>query len=144
LAKNFRDLSEQETLALAISLEETDARIYEDFAAGLNADYSATAQIFSEMEGGGGWHHVTAEKTSTRFGFDQSDRDGALGEIPHRAVAGRIEYGFEIRGCNLGGALGATKLGEGEHLLGSGGAAGDSFVGFNGIFERYRLYSRNL
>jgi len=43
LAKNFRDLSEQETLALAISLEETDARIYEDFAAGLNADYSATA-----------------------------------------------------------------------------------------------------
>ena len=105
MAKNFRDLSEQETLALAISLEETDARIYVDFAAGLNADYSATAQIFSEMEGGGGWHHVTAEKTSTRFGFDQSDRDGALGEIPHRAVSTRIEYGVEIRGCNLGAAL---------------------------------------
>ena len=50
MAKNFRDLSEQETLALAISLEETDARIYADFAAGLKADYPATAQIYSEME----------------------------------------------------------------------------------------------
>src|SRR5437773_8781089 len=50
MAKNFKDLSEQEILALAISSEETDARIYADFAAGLNADYPATAQIFSEME----------------------------------------------------------------------------------------------
>ena len=50
MAKNFRDLSEQEILALAISSEETDARIYADFAAGLKADYPATAQIFKEME----------------------------------------------------------------------------------------------
>ena len=49
----------------------------------------------------------------------------------------RIEYGVEIRGCNLGAALGAIKLGKGEHLLRSGGTAGDSFVGFDGIFERY-------
>jgi hypothetical protein len=50
LAKNFKDLSEQEILALAISSEATDARIYADFAAGLNAYYPATAQIFKEME----------------------------------------------------------------------------------------------
>jgi rubrerythrin len=50
VAKNFKDLSEQEILALAISSEETDARIYSDFAAGLKADYPATAQIFKEME----------------------------------------------------------------------------------------------
>jgi len=56
----------------------------------------------------------------------------------------RIEYGAEIRGCNLGAALGAIKLGKGEHLLRSGGTAGDSFVGFDGIFERYRVYSRQL
>jgi hypothetical protein len=87
---------------------------------------------------------VTAEKTSTRFGFDQSDRDGALGEIPHRAVFTRIEYGVEIRGWNLGAALGAIKLGKGEHLLRSGGTVGDSFVGFDGIFERNRVYSRQL
>ena len=50
MAKNFKDLSEQEILALAISLEETDARIYADFAAGLKAHYPATAQVFEEME----------------------------------------------------------------------------------------------
>ena len=50
MAKNFKDLSEQEILALAISSEETDARIYADFAAGLKADYPATSQVFKEME----------------------------------------------------------------------------------------------
>ena len=50
MARNFKDLSEQEILALAISLEETDARIYADFAAGLRADYPTTAKIFEEME----------------------------------------------------------------------------------------------
>ena len=50
MAKNFKDLSEQEILALAISSEETDARIYADFAAGLKADYPATSEIFKEME----------------------------------------------------------------------------------------------
>jgi hypothetical protein len=33
MAKNFKDLSEPEILALAISNEETDGRIYADFAA---------------------------------------------------------------------------------------------------------------
>ena len=70
--------------------------------------------------------------------------DGALGEIPHRAASTRIEYGVEIRSCNLGAALGAIKLGEGEHLLRSRGTAGDSFVGFDRIFERHRVYSRHL
>src|SRR5712671_4551496 len=50
MAKNFKDLSEQEILALAIGSEETDARIYADFAAGLKADYPTSAQIFTEME----------------------------------------------------------------------------------------------
>jgi rubrerythrin len=50
VAKNFKDLSEQEILALAISSEETDARIYADYADGLKADYPGTSQIFKEME----------------------------------------------------------------------------------------------
>jgi hypothetical protein len=33
--RTFQSLSEQEILALAISLEEEDARIYDDFAEGL-------------------------------------------------------------------------------------------------------------
>src|SRR6195256_6230754 len=50
VARNFKDLSEQEILALAISSEETDARVYADYAEGLRADYPATSQIFKEME----------------------------------------------------------------------------------------------
>jgi len=48
--KRFRDLCEREILALAISLEEEDARIYGDFADGLRAEYPATAKVFEEME----------------------------------------------------------------------------------------------
>ena len=43
MAKNFKDLSEAEILALAISNEETDGRIYADFAARLHDTYPATA-----------------------------------------------------------------------------------------------------
>ena len=43
--RSFQSLSEHEILALAISLEEEDARIYGDFAEGLKADYPATAAI---------------------------------------------------------------------------------------------------
>ena len=50
MAKNFKDLSEQEILALAISLEEEDGRIYGDFVDGLRNTYPATAQMFEEMQ----------------------------------------------------------------------------------------------
>ena len=49
MAKKFRDLSEREILALAISLEEEDARIYADYADGLRDSYPDTAKIFDEM-----------------------------------------------------------------------------------------------
>src|SRR5690348_10177607 len=50
MAKRFKDLSEQEILALAISSEEDDSRIYGDIAEGLKADYPATAKVFAEMQ----------------------------------------------------------------------------------------------
>jgi rubrerythrin len=50
MAKNFRDLSEAEILALAISLEEQDGRIYGDFADGLRESYPASAAVFDEMQ----------------------------------------------------------------------------------------------
>jgi hypothetical protein len=56
----------------------------------------------------------------------------------------RTRFGIEIRGCDFGAVPGAIKLGKGEHLLRSGGAAGDSVVGFDRIFERYRVYSWQL
>jgi rubrerythrin len=69
VAKNFKDLSEREILALAIGSEETDARIYADFAEGLKADYPATAQIFTEMEAEENEHRrVLIEEYRRRFG----------------------------------------------------------------------------
>ena len=49
MAKRFRDLSEREILALAISLEEEDGRIFGDFAEGLRETYPATAKVLDEM-----------------------------------------------------------------------------------------------
>jgi len=48
-AKRFADLSEQEILALAISNEEEDNRIYRGFAEGLRERYPASAKVFDEM-----------------------------------------------------------------------------------------------
>jgi len=47
--KRFADLTEQEILALAISNEEEDSRIYRSFAEGLRKDYPASARMFDEM-----------------------------------------------------------------------------------------------
>jgi len=47
--KRFADLSEQEILALAISNEEEDSRIYRSFAEGLREQYPASAKMFDEM-----------------------------------------------------------------------------------------------
>ncbi|MFZ0036204.1 MAG: iron exporter MbfA [Candidatus Acidiferrales bacterium] len=47
--KNFGQLSEREILALAISLEEEDERVYADFSEGLRKDFPATAKVFDEM-----------------------------------------------------------------------------------------------
>src|SRR5438552_15406002 len=47
--RNFDELSEREMLALAISNEEEDSRIYADIAEGLNDNYPASAKVFTEM-----------------------------------------------------------------------------------------------
>ncbi|MCC6391816.1 MAG: rubrerythrin [Bryobacterales bacterium] len=47
--RNFDSLSEKEILALAISLEEEDERVYADFAEGLRQDFPASAAVFDGM-----------------------------------------------------------------------------------------------
>jgi rubrerythrin len=47
--RTFESLSEREILALAISLEEEDERIYADYAEGLRQDFPATATMFDGM-----------------------------------------------------------------------------------------------
>jgi erythrin-vacuolar iron transport family protein len=47
--KRFSDLTEQEVLALAITNEEEDSRIYRGFAEGLREKFPSSAEVFDEM-----------------------------------------------------------------------------------------------
>jgi erythrin-vacuolar iron transport family protein len=51
MVKAFSELSEREILALAISLEEDDARIYGDYGDRLKADYPETAKMLTTNAG---------------------------------------------------------------------------------------------
>jgi rubrerythrin len=65
----FDSLSERQILALAISLEEEDARIYEDFAAGLEEAYPEQAAKFREMRREEDGHrHRLLELFKAKFG----------------------------------------------------------------------------
>ena len=54
--RNFDELTEREVLALAISSEEEDGRIYGDFSERLRADYPASAKVFHDMAAEEGEH----------------------------------------------------------------------------------------
>jgi erythrin-vacuolar iron transport family protein len=47
--KSFESLNEREILALAISLEEEDERVYADFVEGMRQDFPASAAVFDGM-----------------------------------------------------------------------------------------------
>jgi rubrerythrin len=67
--RTFKSLNEQEVLALAIALEEEDARIYDDFADGLKATYPAIAEKFKEMRmEEDGHRHRLLEHYRQKFG----------------------------------------------------------------------------
>jgi erythrin-vacuolar iron transport family protein len=69
MARKFKDLSEREILALAISLEEEDGRVYSDFADGLRETYPATAKLFEDMREEESGHRAALIQTyRTRFG----------------------------------------------------------------------------
>ena len=67
--KHFRDLSEQEVLALAVANEEEDSRIYLNFAAKLRPNFPQSAKVFEEMaEEEQGHRHALLEDYRRRFG----------------------------------------------------------------------------
>jgi rubrerythrin len=67
--RSFDSLTEREVLALAISLEEEDERIYADFADGLREDFPSTAAIFSGMrEEESGHRRRLIELSQAKFG----------------------------------------------------------------------------
>jgi erythrin-vacuolar iron transport family protein len=89
MAKNFKDLSEPEILALAICNEETDGRIYADFAARLHDTYPATARVFKEMEAEEDTHRRRLiDEFQRRFGehIPLIRREDVRGFIKHKPV----------------------------------------------------------
>src|SRR5215510_2076466 len=65
----FRDLNEAQVLALAITAEEEDARIYREFAESFRTDFPATAELFTKMaEEEDGHRHRLIEVYRQRFG----------------------------------------------------------------------------
>jgi len=67
--KNFADLTEREVLAVAISSEEEDSRIYMSFAEDLKERYPDTAKVFEEMaDEERGHRHRLLEMYEQRFG----------------------------------------------------------------------------
>src|SRR5947199_1867388 len=67
--KNFADLTEREVLAVAISSEEEDSRIYMTFAEDLAERYPDSAKLFQEMaEEERGHRHRLLELYEARFG----------------------------------------------------------------------------
>jgi rubrerythrin len=89
VAKKFKDLTEQEILALAITLEEEDSRIYGDFADGLRETYPATAKMFEEMqEEESGHRRALIETFRQRFGehIPLIRRQDVKGFIQHKPV----------------------------------------------------------
>ena len=67
--KNFSDLTEREILAVAISSEEEDSRIYQSFAEDLSERYPSSAQVFVEMAEEEKQHrHALLEMYEERFG----------------------------------------------------------------------------
>lgn len=69
MMKTFAELTEREVLAIAISAEEEDARIYLSFAEKLRPKYEASAKIFDEMAEEEGEHrHRLFDLYEKKFG----------------------------------------------------------------------------
>ncbi|HET9177593.1 MAG TPA: ferritin family protein [Terriglobia bacterium] len=67
--RDFKSLSEREILALAISLEEEDERVYADLAEGLRENFPASAKVFEGMRlEESGHRHRLLELYRRKFG----------------------------------------------------------------------------
>src|ERR1043166_5347283 len=67
--RSFNTLSEREVLALAISLEEEDERVYADYAERLRTEFPASAAVLAGMREGESTHRARLlERYQQRFG----------------------------------------------------------------------------
>ena len=87
--KKFADLTEREILAVAISAEEEDSRIYMTFAEDLQERYPASAKVFVEMaEEEQGHRHRLLDLYQKRYGANLPPirREDVKGFIKRRPV----------------------------------------------------------
>src|SRR4030088_3808285 len=87
--KKCADLTEREVLAVAISAEEEDSRIYMTFAEDLAERYPESAKIFEEMaEEEKGHRHMLLEMYEQRFGTNLPPirRDNVRGFLRRRPI----------------------------------------------------------
>lgn len=100
--RKFSDLSDQEILALAISNEEEDSRIYADFAHALAENYPDSASVFSGMSAEEDEHRRDLiDAYTARFGshIPLIRRQDIRGYIPRKAAWELRTRGIEtIRG----------------------------------------------
>src|SRR5437660_18499 len=88
--RSFDSLNEKEILALAISQEEEDARIYDDFADALKEDYPTQAEQFAHLRRDEDSHrHRLLDLYRQRFGehiplIRRQDGHGFVGRRPAR------------------------------------------------------------
>ncbi|MGB8356615.1 MAG: iron exporter MbfA [Chthoniobacteraceae bacterium] len=87
--RTFESLTEKEVLALAISLEEDDSRIYADFADGLREAHPTQAAMFLDLQKEEDLHrHRLLEHYRTRFGdhIPMIRRENVRGFVTRRPV----------------------------------------------------------
>jgi rubrerythrin len=87
--RTFESLSEREILALAIALEEEDAKIYGDFEDGLTESFPASAAVFRSMrEEEDGHRHRLVELYRQKFGehIPHVRREDMKGFVKRRPV----------------------------------------------------------
>src|SRR3982074_3856877 len=114
MARKFKDLTEREILALAVSLEEEDGRVFAYFAEGLRQTYPATAKLFDDMGAEESEHRAMLIETyRARFGehIPLIRREDVKGFAPRKSywlppppknAAGRGQegaVGMEARQC---------------------------------------------
>ena len=97
--KSFDALTEREILALAISSEEEDGRIYADFAEGLRHDYPDTARVFADMAAEEGEHRrMLIDLHVARFGdhIPLVRRQDVRGFVQRKRLWQLLPHGVEV------------------------------------------------
>jgi rubrerythrin len=97
--RSFDSLTEKEVLALAISAEEEDERIYADYAEGLREKFPASAAVFEGMRGEETTHRARLlELCRKRFGdhIPLIRRDDVRGFVHRRPAWLVVPLGLEV------------------------------------------------